>query len=96
MNFQNSILRVNNILEDNLLDRFMDTLQKTIQHEICLFKPKRFENAFSLTRKIESKNLATRMVAIDYNGKSFQSYPQLAYKVEASMSGGNKRKGIMF
>ena len=62
---------------------------------MCLFKPKIFENAFSLTRKIESKNMATRMVSTNTRGKSFQSYPQLTYKVEASMSGGNKRKGII-
>ena len=75
----------------------MDTLYKIIQHEVCLLKPKRFKNAFRLTMKIESKNMATRMVAIKFTrGKYSQSYPQLAYKVEDSMSGGNKRKWIMF
>ena len=31
-----------------------------IEHEVHLFQPKSLENAFSFTRKVESKNMVTR------------------------------------
>jgi hypothetical protein len=41
----------------------MGTLNKSIQHEVHLFKPKSLEHAFSVARKVESKNMATRRMA---------------------------------
>ena len=54
-------LRAKNILEDNLLDLFMGTLNGNIQHEVHLFKPKLHD--FNMQRKVESKHMATRRVA---------------------------------
>jgi hypothetical protein len=61
--FQKLSLRVNNIPKDNLLDLFMGTLKDSIQHEVHLFKPKSIEKYFSMERKVENKNMATRRVA---------------------------------
>ena len=38
----------------------MRTLKEGIQHEVRLFEPKSLEKAFSLARKVETKNMATR------------------------------------
>ena len=43
----------------------MGTLKENIQHEVCLLEPKSLEKAFSMERKVENKNMATRRVAID-------------------------------
>ena len=71
--FQKLTLRVKNISKDNLLDLFMGTLKENIQHDICILEPKPVENAFSLERKIESKNMASRRVATNTRGKYLQS-----------------------
>ena len=46
-----------------MLDIFMGTLKEIIQHEVCLLEPKFLEHAFSVARKVENKNMATRRVA---------------------------------
>jgi hypothetical protein len=56
-------IRVKNISEDNLLDLFVGTLKKRIQHEVCLLDPKSIENDFSVKRKVGSKYMATRRVS---------------------------------
>jgi hypothetical protein len=61
--FQKLSLGVKNIPEDNLLNLFMGTLKENIQHEVHLFEPKSLEHAFSMARKVERKNMATRRVA---------------------------------
>jgi hypothetical protein len=63
--FQKLSLKVKKIPEDNLLDIFIGTLKERIQHEVCLFKDKSLEHVFSAVRKVESKNFATRRVAIN-------------------------------
>jgi hypothetical protein len=57
--FQKQSLKVNKISEDNLLQLFKGTLKESIQHEVRLLEPKSLEHAFSLTRKVESKNTTT-------------------------------------
>jgi hypothetical protein len=54
---------VKKILEDNLLDIFMDTLNESIQHEVHFFEPKSLVKYFSMARKVETKNMTTRRVA---------------------------------
>jgi hypothetical protein len=61
--FQKLSLKVKNIFEDNLLDLFMGILNDNIQHEVHLFKHKSLEKAFSMVRKLENKNTASRRVA---------------------------------
>jgi hypothetical protein len=56
-------LKVKKIPEDNFLDLFMDNLKENIQHEVHLFEPKSIEQDFSMARKVENKNMATRRVA---------------------------------
>lgn len=57
--FLKSSLIVNNISKDNLLDIFMGILKESIQHEVHLFEPKYIYHAFSMVRKVGSKNMAT-------------------------------------
>ena len=47
------------IPDDKLLDLFIGTLKDNIQHEVHLFEPTTSEKAFTVARKVESKNLAT-------------------------------------
>jgi hypothetical protein len=61
--FQKLGLRVKNIHEDNLLDLFMGTLKENIQYELHLFESKSLEKSFSMARKVENKDMATRRVA---------------------------------
>ena len=56
--FQQPSLRVKNISEDNLLDRFIGTLKDNIQHEVHLFEPSSLENDFTMARIVENKNMA--------------------------------------
>jgi hypothetical protein len=46
-----------------LLDVFMGTSKENIQHKVCLLELKSLEQAFSMIRKVENKNMATRRVA---------------------------------
>jgi hypothetical protein len=48
------------MLEDSLLDLFMCILKERIQHEVQLLELKLVEHAFSVSRNVESKNMATR------------------------------------
>ena len=56
--FQQLSLRVNNILEDNLLDLFIGTLKDNIQHEARLFEPSSLEKDFMMSMKVDSENMA--------------------------------------
>jgi hypothetical protein len=41
----------------------MGTLKESIQHEVCLLEPKSLDKDFSVEKRVESKNMATRRVA---------------------------------
>ena len=72
--FQNMSLRVKNILDDNLLHIFMETLMENIQHEMCLLELRSLKNYFRLARKVESINMATRRTTINaYKEHNFLS-----------------------
>jgi hypothetical protein len=43
----------------------MGNLKENIQHEVHLIKPKSLEHTFSMERKVERKNMATKMVTIN-------------------------------
>jgi hypothetical protein len=77
--FQKLSLRVKNIPEDNLLDLFMGTLKENIQHEVHLFEPKSLEKAFSMERKVENKNMATRRVATNNYREHHVPSPNLTH-----------------
>lgn len=40
----------------------MGTLKESFQPEVHLLEPKYIDHAFNLTRKVESKNMATRIL----------------------------------
>jgi len=40
----------------------MGTLKERIQLEVCLFKPKSLDHDFNVSRKVESKTMATRRI----------------------------------
>jgi hypothetical protein len=62
--FQKLSFKVTNTYKDNLLYLFIETLKEKIQHDqVCLFEPKSLEKIFSMARKVENKNMATRRVA---------------------------------
>ena len=50
--FHKLSLKVNNILEDNLLGLFIGILKDKIQHEVLLFEPPSLEKAFMMERKV--------------------------------------------
>jgi hypothetical protein len=56
--FQRLNIKVTNIPNEHLIDVFIETLNDNIQHEVLLWKPKSLENAFSVARNVESKNMA--------------------------------------
>jgi hypothetical protein len=62
--FQRWSIEVKKITEDNLLDLFMNTLKESTQYEVRLLEPKSLEHAFSVARKVESKNMAFIRVVI--------------------------------
>ena len=41
----------------------MGTLKEIVKHEVHIFEPKSLENVFSLVRKVDSTNVATRRVS---------------------------------
>ena len=47
-----------NILDEHRIDVFIGTLKDNIPHEVHLWEPKSLENAFRVTRNVESKNMA--------------------------------------
>jgi hypothetical protein len=57
-NFQILNINVTYILDEHLIDVFIENLRDNIQHEVRFWEPKSFENAFKLERNVESKNMA--------------------------------------
>jgi hypothetical protein len=51
-------IKLTNIPDEHLIDVFIGTLKDNIQHEVLLWEPKSLENAFKVTRNVESKNMA--------------------------------------
>jgi hypothetical protein len=96
--FQKLSLRVKNILEDNLLDLFMGTLKESIQHEVHLFEPKSLEHAFSMERKVESKNMATRRVVTNNYRENHAPSPNLTQPTRLTPQQMDERreKGLCF
>eukprot|EP00253_Pinus_taeda_P028176 PITA_28176 len=58
--FQKLNIRVKRILEEHRIDVFIGTLKDNIQHDVRLREPDSLEKAFRLSRKMESKIMATR------------------------------------
>ena len=56
--FQKSSLGVDGILDDKLLNLFIETLKDNIQHEVHLFEPTSLDKDFMVARKDESKKMA--------------------------------------
>jgi len=59
-----------------MLDMSMGTLKESIQHEVNLFEPKSLKCAFSLARKVESKNMATRKLVTNNYSKDHAPSPK--------------------
>jgi hypothetical protein len=57
-NFQRLNIKVTDIPDEHLINEFIGTLKDNIQHEVRLWEPKSLENAFKVTRNVESKNMA--------------------------------------
>jgi hypothetical protein len=57
-NFQRLNIKVMEILDEHMIDVFIETLKDNIQHEVYLWEPKSLENAFRVARNVESKNMA--------------------------------------
>jgi hypothetical protein len=57
-NFQRLNIKVTNIPDEHLIYVFIETLKEKIQHEVRLWEPKSLENAFKVSRNVESKNMA--------------------------------------
>ena len=58
--FQKFNIRVNDILEEHMIDVFIGTLKDNIQHEVRLWELHSLEKAFRLERKIERKIIPIR------------------------------------
>jgi len=58
--FHKLYIRVNDIVEEHMVDVFIRTLKDNIQHEVHLWEPYSLDKAFMLAIKIESKIMATR------------------------------------
>jgi hypothetical protein len=56
--FQRLNIKITNIQDEHLIDVFIGTLKDNIQHEVRLWEPKSFENAFKVARNVESKHMA--------------------------------------
>ena len=56
--FQKSSLGVDGILDDKLLNLFIETLKDNIQHEVHLFEPTSLDKDFMVARKDERKKMA--------------------------------------
>jgi hypothetical protein len=83
---------------DKFLDLFMGSLKENIQYEVHLFKPKSLEHAFSMARKVESKNMATRrVISNNYRGNHDPS-PNLTQPIKLIPQQMNERraKGLCF
>jgi hypothetical protein len=77
--FQKISIRVKKITEDNLVYLFMGTLKENIQHEVHLLEPKTLEQAFSMERKVENKNVATRRVTTNNYREHHLPSPNLTH-----------------
>lgn len=55
----------------------MRTLKESIQHEVHLFEPKSLEHAFIMTRKVESKYMATRKLVTNNHRVNHAPFPKL-------------------
>jgi hypothetical protein len=55
----------------------MGTLKKNNQHEVHLFESKSLEKYFSMARKVENKNMATRRVATNNYRENHVPSPNL-------------------
>jgi hypothetical protein len=51
-------IKVTDIPYEHLIVVFIGTLKDNIQHEVRLWEPKSFENAFRVARNVESKNMS--------------------------------------
>ena len=67
--------KLKNILDSNLLDLFMETLEENIQLEVRLLEQESLENAFRVARKVESKNMATRRATANTYKQHNVSFP---------------------
>jgi hypothetical protein len=76
----------------------MYTLKETIQHEMCLLEPKYLNHAFSVARKVESKNMATRRVATNNYREHHVSYLNLTLptRLTPQQMDGRRTKRICF
>jgi hypothetical protein len=57
-NFQRLNIKVIDIPDEHMIDVFIGTLRDKIQHDVRLWEPKSLENAFKVTRNVESKIIA--------------------------------------
>jgi hypothetical protein len=57
-NFQIFNIKVIDISYEHMIEVFIGTLKDSIQHEVHLWEPKSFENAFRVAINVESKNMA--------------------------------------
>jgi hypothetical protein len=76
----------------------MGTLKENIQHEVCLFEPKSLEKAFSMERKVENKNMATRRVATNNYREHHVPSPNLTQPTRLTPQQMDERreKGLCF
>ena len=58
--FQKLSLIVDGILDDKLLDIFIETLKENIQHEVHLLEPTYLEKDFMVVKKVEIENMDIR------------------------------------
>jgi hypothetical protein len=76
----------------------MGTLKENIQHEVHLFEPKALEQAFSMERKVENKNMAIRRVATNNYREHHVPSSKLTQPTRLTPQQMNKRreKGLCF
>jgi hypothetical protein len=73
-------------------------LKEIIQHEVHLLEPKSIEHAFSVARKVESKNMATRRVATNNYREHHVPSPNLTQPTRLTPQQMDERreKGLCF
>ena len=67
------------ILENNLLDLFMDNVKEKVNHEVRLFEPKPLDNAFSLQENLKVNYMATRRVFTNTYTEGNVSTPNITH-----------------
>ena len=78
--FQKLSIRVDDILDDKLLDLFIGNLKNNIEHEVSLFEPTYLENDFMVERKVQRKFMAMatrRITSNTYRENNVPSSNQL-------------------